>query len=774
MKKLFFGLVMMFLFVANTYSQNIKGTIYGQIVDVNSEMPIPFANIAIIESDLNLGTVSDENGKFRLNNVPVGRYQMQVSFIGYETLIINDILVSSINNQPLKIRLKERAFTMDEVTVRPKQEKEKPLNKMATVSAKQLNMEEANRFAGGLDDPARLVTSFAGVATGTGDNNAFSVRGNSPKGLLWRIEGVPVPNPNHFAEVTGFGGGGITALSSHTVGNSDFFMGAFPAEYGNALSSVFDLTIRNGNSSEHHHAFQVGAWGLDVASEGPLSKKSNSSYLFNYRYSTLGLLGLDLKYQDLSYKFNFPTKKAGTFSLWGLGLIDAMGSEPDEEDKENWKYYDDISTEDIELSTGIGGLTHRIRVGKNGFLKSTATISYSHTFSENSQLDTTFTNDYPIDKVKYSSLDYRFSSTLNYKFGSKHTNQTGFLVTNMNYDFDMQFANGFGDPLSTFANDNGTSNMVEAFTQSSFSLGRLQINPGVHLLYFALNQELSLEPRLGMDFNINDRNTLSLGYGLHSQVEKLSYYLADITVNGITSQRNKDLVLTKSHHIVLAYDRMFGEYTHLRIDPYYQYLYDVPVIEGSYYSMLNLNDEFFIDQQLTNKGKGENMGVDLTFERFMHNGYYYILTTSVFDSKYTDGKGIERSTRFNRQLIGNFLIGKEWKIKDKNLLTANIKYTYLGGDWTHPLDEAASLEAKEAIDDYAKAYTVQNPTSHLVSFTATYRVNKKKHSSLWSFQLLNLAGAKEYYGYHYNFVDHTIDPFTDVIILPNLSYKIEF
>jgi hypothetical protein len=774
MKKLYVGFAILFCIHINSFSQSIKGTIHGKVVDINSESPMPFANIAIIDSIINLGTISDEYGKFRIDNVPVGRYQIQVSFVGYESLVLSDVLVSSINNQQLTIRLTESAYSLNEVTVRPKQVKEKPLNKMATVSAKQLNMEEANRFAGGLDDPARLVTSFAGVATGTGDNNSFSVRGNSPKGLLWRIEGIPVPNPNHFADVTGFGGGGITALSSQTIGNSDFFIGAFPAEYGNALSSVFDLTIRNGNNSEYHHAFQVGVWGLDVASEGPFSKNSNSSYLFNYRYSTLGLLGLDLKYQDFSYKLNFPTKKAGTFSLWGLGLIDAMGSEPDTEDKENWKYYDDISTEEVELTTGIGGLTHRIRVGKKGFLKSTATISYNHTISENSQLDTTFSNNYPLDKINYTALDYRFSSTLNYKFGAKHTNQIGFLITNLNYDFDMNNAAEYGNSLTTFANDKGKSNLIEAFTQSSFSLGRLQINPGVHLLYFALNDELSLEPRLGMDYAVNDRNTISFGYGLHSQAEKLSYYLADITVGGTTSQLNKNLGLTKSHHIVLAYDHMFGENTHLRIEPYYQYLFNVPVVDGTYFSMLNLNDEFFINEKLVNEGTGENMGIDLTFERFMNNGYYYLLTTSVFDSKYIDGSGIERSTRFNRQLIGNFLIGKEWKIKDKNMFTANIRYTYLGGECTHPVDETASLIAKEAIDDYSKAYTIQNPTSHIVSFTATYRVNKKKYSSLWSLQILNLAGAKEYYGSHYNFKDHTIDPFTDVIILPNISYKIEF
>ncbi|MCB0641525.1 MAG: carboxypeptidase-like regulatory domain-containing protein, partial [Phaeodactylibacter sp.] len=290
-------------------AQTITGRIDGQVLDVDSERPIAFANIAILEEDLTLGTTSDESGRFSLEAIPVGRHQIQVSYVGYETAILNDVLITSTNNPALVVKLEESVYALDGVVVRPKQEKEKPLNTMASVSAKQLNMEEANRFAGGFDDPARLVTAFAGVAAGTGDNNAFSVRGNSPKGTLWQIEGIPVPNPNHFGEVTGFGGGGITALSSKTIGNSDFFMGAFPAEYGNALSSVFDLSIRKGSTSSYHHSLQVGFFGLDAASEGPFKKGSDASYLFNYRYSTLALFGLGLNYQDLSFKVHVPTKK---------------------------------------------------------------------------------------------------------------------------------------------------------------------------------------------------------------------------------------------------------------------------------------------------------------------------------------------------------------------------------------------------------------------------------------------------------------------------------
>ena len=758
-------------------AQEITGNITGQVIDLQSEIPIPFASIGIIGSEGSAGTSTDEDGKFILENIPVGRHQIQVSYVGYETAVLNDVLVTSTNNPGLLIKLQESIYNLEEVVVRPKKEKEKSINQMATVSAKQLNMEEANRFAGGFDDPARLVTSFAGVASGTGDSNAFSVRGNSPKGTLWQIEGIPVPNPNHFGEITGFGGGGITALSSKTIGNSDFFMGAFPAEYGNALSSVFDLNIRKGNSNAYHHSLQVGFFGLDVASEGPFKKGTDASYLFNYRYSTLGLFGLGLTYQDLSFKIHLPTEKAGTFSIWGLGLIDATESSPDPDTMDfeaKWQYYDDISTEKAELSTGVVGLSHKIMLGKKSFLKTTATAAVSDIFTENSRLDSTLTVDQPINKIAYQSIDYRLGSTLNTKFGAKHTNRTGLLFTNLNYDFDLQNAVNFGEPLTTFAADNGASYLAQAFTQSTFNFGKLKVNPGVHFLLFGLNNNYSIEPRLAVDYALTDRTRFAFGYGLHSQVEKLSFYLADIPTEQGIEQLNKTLGLGKSHHFVLAFDQMLGEYTHFRIEPYYQYLFDVPVIPDSYFSTLNIYDDFFINEALVNEGTGQNLGIDITLERFLNKGFYYLATLSLFDSKYVDGFGNEKPARFNRQLIGNFLVGKEWLFKDKNLFSANVRYTYLGGNWTHPIDETASLATKEIIEDFSNAFTIQNPGSHIVSFTLSYRVNRKKYSSLWSLQVLNVSGAKEYLGYQYNFREGIIEENTDVIVLPNLSYKIEF
>ena len=263
----------------NTFRQTIKGV----VKDAASGSSIPYATVILSNTNPQIGTTSDSLGRFRFNQIPIGRYDIQVSYLGYEPTVMKEILLTSAKEVNCDIALVESSQKLDKVVVRAKVNKERPLNPMALTGGRMISVEEANRFAGGLDDPARLATSFAGVA-GTPGTNAIAIRGNSPQFLQWKMEGIEIPNPTHFADVAGVGGGLFSGLSSQVMGNSDFFNGAFPAEYSNALSGVFDMSIRNGNNEKFEHAVQIGLLGLDLASEGPINRKTGSSYIFNYRY----------------------------------------------------------------------------------------------------------------------------------------------------------------------------------------------------------------------------------------------------------------------------------------------------------------------------------------------------------------------------------------------------------------------------------------------------------------------------------------------------------
>ena len=339
MKLNFFSIILFFVL---PFSLSAQQTVRGVITDKDSKETIPFANIIIKNSNPSLGTTSDENGSFVLNNVPIGKQTFIVSFVGYETITLSNINVTAGKEVLLNIGLIENLESLNEVVVLAGKKKDKTVNEFATVSARSLNVQEANKYAASFGDPARQVQNFAGV-TGNGDdlNNEIVIRGNSPNTLLWRLEGVEVPNPNHFVYSTG---GAVSMLSSNVLDKTDFFTSAFPAEYGNGLAGVFDLRFRKGNNKKRETTIDAGFLGLGIATEGYFSKKSEASYLLNYRYSTPSILksiginlseGGNLNYQDLNYNINLPTSKMETFNVYGLyGKNTIKSSETDSESEE--------------------------------------------------------------------------------------------------------------------------------------------------------------------------------------------------------------------------------------------------------------------------------------------------------------------------------------------------------------------------------------------------------------------------------------------------------
>lgn len=762
---------------ATTPRQTIKGI----VKDAASGSSIPFATVVLSNTNPQIETTSDSLGRFRFNQIPIGRYDIQVSYLGYEPAAMKEILLTSAKEAYCDITLVESSYNLEEVFVYPKIDKERPLNSMALTGGRMISVEEANRFAGGLDDPARLATSFAGVA-GTPGINAIAIRGNSPQFIQWKMEGIEIPNPTHFADVAGVGGGLFSGLSSQVMGNSDFFNGAFPAEYSNALSGVFDLSIRNGNNEKFEHTVQVGLLGLDFASEGPINRKTGSSYIFNYRYSATGLMGAftentGISYQDLTFKLNFPTRKAGTFSVWGIGLLD-MNKYDALKDHSKWETVDDRQKSKITMAKGAGGIMHSYYLDNDAYFKTSLAATYSDNRPEVEQLLSQNSSYYlPVVDMKSTNLDVVLNSYFNKKYSSRHTNRSGITITGLLYDLDFNLSPNFGKnkPMQRIVKGNGEAMVVSAYSNSIFKLtDKLTATVGVNTQLFTLNSNWTIEPRLALKWNFTPEQSISLAYGLHSRREKLDYYYVKSTETG-QNAKNKELDFAKAHHLVLAYDLSLSENTHLKIEPYYQALFNVPVEPGTSFSIIN-HDSYYLDRQLVNEGKGRNYGVDITLERYLSKGYYYMLTGSVFKSKYLGGDNIWRNTRLDRGYLFNVLGGKEWiwGKQRQHIFNTNIRMSYQGGDRYTPIDEAASLNEKDIIYDESQAFSKQFSPAFTVDLGVSYKVNKKHVSHEFGLQFLNLTGYTGQHGYQYNEQKKVIEKLDVSSMLPNLTYKIQF
>ena len=771
------GLILTLCAYAQQPTQNIRGI----VTDRSSGAPLSFVSIGLLDLP-QIGTTTDDDGKFILNNVPIGRHDLQATFIGYEPNIFREIMVNSAKEVYLEIQLNENAQQLDEIVITPQTQKEQPLNKMALSGARMLSVEEASRYAGGMDDPARLASSFAGISPGVG-NNGISVHGNAPSLLQWRLEDVEIPNPNHFADVATLGGGILSSLSSNVLGNSDFFIGAFPAEYNNAISGVFDMKIRNGNSRNYEHTLQAGIMGLDIASEGPFSKKHNSSYIFNYRYSTTGLmdkmnpagkLEQVLDYQDLNFKLNFPTKNAGVFSVWGTALKDKI--KPEIESPEEWDYKDDGKDSRMEQTSAATGVSHRYFWGNNSSLKTTVAATYSKVkaWEESYDFDMKATP-YLDFNSKYTNLV--FTSHFNKKYSARHTNKTGFTLTNMRYDMDFKLAPFDTKPLETISDGKGNTNLISVYTSSLFNINdKVSATLGVNGQLLTLNDSWTVEPRASVKWQASAKSSFGLAYGLHSRMEKMDVYFVKTKATG-DDLVNKDLDFTKTHHFSLSYNYKISDDMNVKVEPYFQYLYDVPVIADSSYSVLNRNT-FYVEDILVNKGKGRNYGVDVTFEKYMTQGMYYMLTASVFNSEYRGGDGVWYDTRFNRNFIVNGLIGKEWMFgKNKqNVLGVNIKLTVEGGDRYSPVDEEATMAHpdKEVQYDETKAFSKQFSPIFLANYTFSYKMNRKKISHEFAVKGMNATGYKEYFGHEYNLKTQVIEPRRIKNSIFNILYRLDF
>lgn len=793
-KLIFFVVIWLALPVAvlAQYKQIVKGS----ITDKESKIPLIGVTVSVIDVEPRMGSVSNADGEFIIKDVPVGKHTLQVSYLGYNSVTLAGVLITSAKQVVLNIQMEESANKLDEVVI---SERRDHLNEMALVSTKTFDVQETERYAGSRADPARMASNFAGVVGADDSRNDIVIRGNSPQGVLWRLEDIDIPNPNHFA-VAGTSGGPVTILNNKTLGNSDFFTGAFPSEYGNSTAGVFDLKMRNGNTDRYEFTGQLGFLGTELAAEGPISRKKKSSFLFTYRYSTLQLFeGLNIKigtnsvpkYQDAALKLNFPIGKKANLSFFGIGglsKIDLIVSNLTEQPEE--LYGESDRDQYFRTNTGVLGTSFSYIINSTTYTK----ITIAETITQvSSTHDKVFRGaNYVVDSLKHI-LGYRFATNatvahwyINKKLSARHTIKAG--IINNYYQLNLvDSSRQYPPSLQTWQHRiafNGGTNLAQAYLQYKYRPSdALTFTAGLHAQYLTHNQSKALEPRVAMKYTPNPTNVFSLGYGLHSQLQPLYQYFSALPTNAVTDMHNYNIDFTRSHHTVAGYEHIFSRTLKLRSEVYYQYLFNVPIETraGSSFSGLNQGTSFsrLFPDSLVNAGTGYNYGVELTLEKSFAKNYYILLSGSVFNSKARGNDGIYRNTDYNGLFAANMLTGYEYKLSKNSTLLTGLKITYAGGRLYSPPDIAAS----NAIGDLVVVDSLRNTEQFKDYFRADIklgvRINAKRVTHEIAFDLVNVLGTKNVLSQTYSYDQAAIgaNPFItqyQLGFLPLFYYRVDF
>jgi hypothetical protein len=786
MKVILSVFTLLFCVLITAQTQNVRG----KVMDSETSFPLAGAKIEIDLKDangVNYRAVTDGEGVFKIANVPVGKYGLTTKCAQYEPKT-QTVEISSGKELILSISLQELVTNKEEVVVSGRKKGE-IINELAVISAQQFSVEETNRYPGSRMDPARMASNFAGVQGADDSRNDIIIRGNSPLGVVWRVEGIDIPNPNHFA-IAGSSGGPVSVLNNKILGNSDFLMSAFPAEYGNSVSGVFDLKLRSGNDQRHEFTGQFGFLGTEFLAEGPLNKKGTASFLMMGRYSTLSLfksLGIQLgtdaipTYGDLAFKFNFKLRKGGNLSFWGMGgksKIAIMISEKTEYTTD--LYGEGDRDQYFGTSMGVTGLTYKKAINEKTFVSSTLALSQEIQHANHDYLqrslntaggDTSIQINAIYPLMAYTFITNKVSSytAVNHKINKQHLVKFGynadFFLMNMHDSALIDY--NVPDQYFTRWNYEGSCVLIQPFLQWKWRMSdNTDFTAGIHSQYFSMSNSLSpAELRLGFKHKFPGNQSVFAGGGMHSQIQPLYTYVDNR--KGVGNFFNKGMDFTKSIHSGVGYEKFFNKGFSVRTEAYYQYLYNIPVtIAPSAFSMINMGSGFtriFADS-LQNTGTGYNYGLELTVQKYFDKSFFFLFSGTLYDSKYTGSDGILRNTSYNGAYVANFLAGKEFKIGKRNILGIGTKVTTAGGKRYGLVDLAKTNQEKDLIYQDSMFNELQFKDYFRMDFKISWRMNAKAMTHEIGLDLVNILGTR-------NILSLAYAPSLDPAVISNPSYQ---
>ena len=755
-------------------------TIRGLVLDKITEAPLTGATVDLPGLAEPRGAVTDTAGWFVIKNLLPGRYAVRVRYLGYEDEQLPDVLVTNGKDADLRFLMEEGGQAIQAVVISGTK-KSKPVNKLAKVSAIALNPETVARYSGGRSNIARMAANFAGIGATDDYQNNLVVRGNSPTGLLWRLEGVPIPNPSHLSTY-GNSGGSFNALNPNLLAQSDFLTGAFPAEFGNTIAGVMDMNFRAGNKERYEFTGQIGAWsGVEAMAEGPVWKKQNGSFVAGYRYSFVDLLqGLGARvggdyvpqYQDLNWKFDLGKgrHRVGFFGLAGQSHILVKGESVDPENP----YHP--PTEDSELSGSLVvlGMRHQVMLDSVSFFRTVVSFSTNATNSKGWNLDDNGGRTQWLDESDLSE-SLRLSSLWQRRHTKRLTLRAGVLLQSASVDTRLLTRQETPDyiPVRDFE---GRFWLLETFAQMQYKVKkRYSVNLGLHSQYLPLTGYATLEPRAALKLKLPDGNDIILAYGYHAQTPATAA-LFFTTPDGASPNRQLDFLY--SHQGVIAWEKKFSAEWRLRAEAYFQWQNRVPVRNSpDGFSLLNFGSDFNIwdFSNLQSTGFGKNYGLEMTLTKVYKNGFYALFTSSLFQSEYQGSDQIWRNTAFNSQYIANALLGKEFPLKKHWTFVTDTKISLAGGRWYTPIDLEKSMAAGAEIYDESQPFSLQYPAFFRWDAKIGLRYDARRritHHLLLDFT--NLTNRRNVYAYRYFRGNNAISTQYQLGFTPDFVYRIQF
>ncbi len=762
------GLIML-LWTQQVYGQSVKGS----VKEALSFAPIVGANITVVGADV--GTSTDDDGQFELDLNP-GRYNLLFSAVGYEGLIVQEVLVKAGKQLGLNIELSSATYELGEVVISANGQ-----NEMDGIRS--ITMEETMRYAATYFDPARLTLSLPAVASTNDQNNNVSVRGNTPNHLRWRLEGVEIVNPNHLSNAGTLSdrptqnGGGVNILSTQMMSNSAFVYGAFDATYGNSIGGLFDIGMRAGNNQNREYTLQAGLLGLDVSAEGPI-KPGGASYLANYRYSTVGLLsamGVDfggetISFQDLAFNINVPLRQ-GNIKLFAMGGVSTNEFEG-LDDPTEWEEDKDRSDITADGHMGAAGISYDLSLG-GGILQLTSAVSNQKSVRDEQQRDLTgFMNasayDYYRESLSSSHISWvRSDGAFSYQVGS--------YLNFYDYHINRESENFRFLELAPMNIDNEQIMLLTPYVDTHWRINKkLEMTLGLQGNYQDLNTDFQIDPRLSLTYQANEKNKLRLASGSYSQLMSpfIYYNLRNSVVTDGYRYPNKAMGMLRSQITNLSWQKTVSERTTFRTEVYWQHYSDVPVSINSDFSVLNYfdGDAWY---RLTPEGSGDTYGWETTLEQKLTKSFYYLVSLSLLDAKFTTLEGQKYDTRFNTNFALNITMGKEFITKRDNGFSVNVRSIWQGGlrDYRRGVDQAPFfLFPTQEGDPFAFQYEDYFRLDLRLAWTK----NKSNYTRMIYLDIQNLTNRKNTAFYDFDEVQQKVVRREQLGLIPILTYRVEF